>query len=423
MKNIKVVLIIVLFCTFCMPGYTMSINVQSENQQDLKASFNEIKLKADDGAVLDQFGRSVSLSGNRVLIGAHWDRDNGPDSGSAYIYDFNGVSWEQTTKLLANDGSTGDEFGYSVSLFGDRALIGAFGDDDMGVDTGSVYVFDFDGQNWIQTAKIFPSDVTGNNEFGRAVSLENNRALIGASESNNSGSAYVFDFDGNNWLETAKLVPEEGGVNEYFGWSVSLSTNRALIGSYGDNVYSGSAYIFALGTKGWSETTKLTASDGATADHFGISVSLEDDRALIGSYMDDTDLGFNLGSAYVFELKNSGWVETVKLTASDADYTKKAQFGSSVSLLGNQALIGAQEDGDGRNKTGSAYLFKFKNGTWNEVDKLTASDGDDGDRFGVSVSLSGKHILIGAKDDRDNGGKSGSAYVFVTDLIFVNGFD
>jgi uncharacterized repeat protein (TIGR01451 family) len=373
------------------------------------------KLTASDGAAFDQFGYSVSLSGDRALIGAHLDDDSGTDSGSAYVFDFDGTSWSETDKLIA-DGAAGDQFGVSVSLAGDRALIGTRSDDDNGSGSGSAYVFDFDGTSWSETAKLTASDGAASDYFGWSVSLSGDRALIGAhrddENGSDSGSAYVFDFDGSTWSETAKLTASDGAALDHFGWSVSLLGDRALIGAYRDEdngFLSGSAYVFDFNGTSWSETDKLTANDGAAGDEFGYSVSLSGDRALIGAYLDD-DNGTNSGSAYVFDFNGTSWSETDKLTASDG--AASDNFGWSVSLSGDRALIGANRDDDRGTDSGSAYVFDFSGTSWSETSKLTPTDGAAGDFFGSSISLSGNRALISAHFDDDSGSDSGSAYVF-----------
>jgi uncharacterized repeat protein (TIGR01451 family) len=376
----------------------------------------EAVLIPSDGEYADRFGHSVSLSGDRALIGAYWDDDNAGNSGSAYVFDFDGSSWSETTKLTAGDGAAGDRFGYSVSLSGDRALVGAYGDDDNGSDSGSAYVFDFDGPSWSETAKLTASDGAAGDRFGYSVSLSGDHALVGAygddDHGSDSGSAYVFDFDGPSWSETAKLTASDGAASDQFGVSVSLSGDRALVGAYWDDdngSSSGSAYVFDFDSTAWTETAKLTASDGAAGNLFGVSVSLSGDRALVGAYGDD-DNGNDSGSAYVFDFDGPSWSETAKLTASDG--AANDWFGFSVSLSGDQALVGAFRDNDNGNDSGSAYVFDFDGPSWSETAKLTASDGAVGDRFGYSVSLSGERALVGAFRDDDNGNDSGSAYVF-----------
>ena len=300
---------------------------------------------------MHRFGQSVSISGDRALIGAHLYEEDNLFSGAAYIFDFDGTTWNQSALLIANDASSFDEFGFSVSLDGDRALVSARLDDDKGSNAGSaVYIFDFDGTNWNQTQKLTANDGAPGDDFGYSVSLKGNRALVGAEANddngNASGSAYVFDFDG------------------------------------------------AI----WSQTQKLTASDGQLGDQFGFSVSLSGDRALIGVFADD-DLGVDAGSAYIFDFDGANWNETQKLTASDGD--ESDTFGWSVSLDGSRALISARRDGENGVNGGAAYVFDFDGTNWNESEKLTASDGEAGYIFGYSVSLEKDRALIGVTSDDD----------------------
>ena len=375
------------------------------------------KLTASDGASSDQFGFSVSLSGDRVLIGSPYDDDNASDSGSAYIFDYSGGLWSQTTKLTAVDGAAGDSFGFSVSLSGDRALIGAYGDDDNAAESGSVYIFDFAGGVWAQSVKLSAADRAAGDRFGYAVSLSGDRALIGAylddDNGSGSGSAYIFDFAGGVWAQTAKLTAAGGAPGDNFGYAVSLFGDRALIGAYRDDDNgsgSGSAYVYDLSGGVWSQSAKLTATDGAGFDNFGSSVSLSGDRALVGAYLNDGNAS-NSGSAYVFDFAGGVWTQTTKLTASDG--AAGDRFGSSVSLSGDRVLIGAyRDDEDGFTDSGSAYIFDFAGGVWSQTTKLTATDGAASDNFGYSLSLSGDRALIGAYLDDDHGNDSGSVYLF-----------
>ncbi len=397
---------------------------------DLTAgSWSEMNKLTSKGAADDQFGISVSLSaGNRALVGAYRDDDqSAANAGSAYVFELIAGSWSEVAKLTASDGSFGDQFGYSVSLSGDRALVGSIGDDDNGSESGSAYVFELIAGSWSEVAKLTASDGALGDQFGFSVSLSGDRALVGAIDGGDngseSGSAYVFELIAGNWSEMAKLTASDDASGDQFGYSVSLSGDRALVGAYLDDdngSNSGSAYVFDLSGGSWLETAKLTANDGENEDLFGSSVSLFGDRALVGAYLDG-DNGFASGSAYVFDLTTGSWSEVAKLTASDGAFGD--QFGYSVSLSGDRVLVGAIEGGDNGSESGSAYVFELIAGNWSEMAKLTASDGAFGDQFGSSVSISGARTLVGAYKNDDRGSDSGSAYVFVNDLIYRDGFD
>ncbi|WP_181918785.1 FG-GAP repeat protein [Wenzhouxiangella sediminis] len=368
------------------------------------------RLEADDGAEYDSFGFAVGISGDRVLIGAYGDDDSGGDSGSAYVFDFETEGWSQNGKLVAIGGAAHDRFGRSVSLYGTRALIGAYGDDDGAYNSGAAYVFELEGADWTLTAKLAPADGTSGDRFGRAVSLSGDRALIGAylaaGDGADDGAAYVFDFDGLEWQESAKLLPNDG-LNGQFGWSVSLDGDRALIGSA-----TGSARVFELGASGWSQSARLVPDDFEGDDLFGHVVSLSGDRALVGAQEDD-DNGSNSGSAHLFEFDGTSWIQSAKLVAADG--ASEDWFGSSVSLSGNRALVGAYRDNSDQLDTGSAYVFDFDGVTWIQSAKLEPGVADESDLFGRSVSLYGDRALISASLDDANGGNSGAVYVFEFD--------
>jgi len=369
------------------------------------------KLLASDGAAADRFGFSVALDGNTAIIGAEADDDNGNYSGSAYVFIRTGTTWTLQQKLLASDGQAGDDFGRSVALDGDTALIGAISYYSSPSKTGAAYVFTRTGNVWTQQQKLLATDGVVNDYFGFSVSLYGDTALIGAAgDDNQTGSAYVFTRSSTTWTQQQKLFTADGIANDAFGYSVSLFGDTALIGAWGDDdngVQSGSAYVFIRTGTTWTLQQKLLASDGTTDDVFGASVSLYGDTALIGAPLDD-DNGANSGSAYVFTRTGTTWTQQAKITASDG--TTGDQFSSyAVSLDGDTALIGAFGD---YNYQGSAYVFTRTGTTWTQQQKLLASDGITNDYFGYSVAIDGDTALIGAYQDDDNGVDSGSVYVF-----------
>jgi len=380
------------------------------------------KLVASDGAGGDEFGYSVSVSGDVAVVGACLDDDNGSDSGSAYVYRWNGTSWAQEpNKLLASDGAAGDDFGCSVSVSGDVAVVGAYLDDDNGSHSGSAYVYRWNGTSWAQEPnKLVASDGAWGDRFGWSVSVSGNVVVVGAYDDDDngsySGSAYVFRWNGTSWAqEPNKLLPSDGAGGDRFGWSVSVSGDVAVVGAYGDDdngTDTGSAYVFRWNGTSWVQEAKLLASDGAEFDDFGRSVSVSGDVAVVGApYADEN--GSDSGSAYIFARNQGGpdnWGQVTELLPSDGaadDY-----FGWSVSLSGDVALVGAYMDDDKGSESGSAYVFRWNGTSWVEQPKLLASDGAADDEFGLSVSVSGNVAVVGAYYDDDKGTDSGSAYVF-----------
>jgi hypothetical protein len=373
------------------------------------------KLLASDGAEGDNFGCYVSLSGDTALIGSWLDDDSGDMSGSAYVFVRSGINWIQQAKLLASHGKADDLFGWSVSLDNDTALIGAYWDNDNGDKSGSAYVFIRTGTTWTQQQKLLASDGDTMDYFGYSVSLSGNTALISAPlddyNGDASGSAYIFTRTGTIWTQQAKLVAADGAIGDNFGIRVFLDGDTALIGASADDDIRGSAYVFTRTNTTWTQEAKLLASDGESDDFFGWFVSLSDDTALIGA-PGDSDYGDSSGSAYVFTRTGTTWQQQQKLLPLDGDVWD--YFGYAVSLCDDTAIVSAPQDDDNGEDSGSAYVFTRTGTAWTQQQKLLASDGQAGDTFGWwSVSLNGDFALISSCRDDDNGLDSGSAYVFI----------
>ena len=407
-KCLAVGIILLFIGTFTIPSSGQQAEKSSLpglNLKNLDEYWNEIqKLLASDGTSNGQFGVSVSLSKDTALIGA-WSSQT--ITGSAYIFTQSGTNWTQQAKLVSYQ--SGDYFGHAVSLDGDTALIGAYGDNIL---NGAAYVFTHTGATWTLQAKLLASDGAMYDSFGCSVDLDGDTAIIGAEgDSDNgvySGSAYVFTRSGTTWTEQQKLLASDGAEKDNFGCSVSVSGETVLIGANGDyeSDIMGSAYVFTRSGTIWTQQAKLLASDGAVGDGFGHSVSLSGDTVLIGAHGDDFSKNWT-GSAYVYTRMDNNWTQQQKLLASDG--SRQELFGCSVSLEGDTALIGAQGD---YGYQGSAYVFTRTGANWTQYQKVFASDGNTEDDFGHSVSLDNNTTLFGAFGDDDYGSYSGSAYVF-----------
>ena len=320
----------------------------------------------------DHFGCSVSISGDTVVAGAKGYLNN---NGRAYIFyrDQGGTdNWGEVKHVSPDEGFGDDYFGCSVSISGDTLVVGAYGDSYNGINAGSAYVFDRNEggpDNWGQVKLIRPIDGDGADRFGSAVSISGDTVVVGARYDEDNGS------------------------------------------------YSGSAYIFHRnkdGTNNWGQVKKITASDGASYDSFGYSVSISGDTTVVGAAGDD-DNGASSGSAYIFYRNQGGtdnWGEVQKITASDG--AESDSFGLSVFISGDSLVVGAIGDDDNGSHSGSVYLFARDQGgadNWGEVQKITASDGAESDDFGRSVAIGDGTLVVGADGDDANGIDSGSAYV------------
>ena len=311
------------------------------------------------------------------------------------------------TKLTADDGVAGDQLGWAVAVEGDRALAGA---PFNAAGQSAAYVFAYDGTDWAQDAKLTATNGEAFDTFGWSVAIDGDRAFVGAPFGGSffQGAAYVFEYDGTAWTQQAKLTALDGASFDSFGQSVSIDGDRALVGAFGDDSGAGAAYVFEYDGTAWTQQAKLTPTDAEAFDFFGQSVSLDGDRALVGATLDD-DNGSGSGSAYVFAFNGAAWSQQAKLLASDGEAFD--DFGTSVALHGDRALVGAVAEDENGASAGSAYVFAFDGAVWTEEAKLLAADGAADDFYGISVALAEGRAVVGSPG---TAGTAGAAYAYVS---------
>jgi hypothetical protein len=378
------------------------------------------RITASDPGQGDGFGRGVAISGDVAVVGAPSEDQGGTDSGSVYVYRFTGSGWAEEAKLGASDPTAGGYFGCSVAIDGDIVLVAKDRDHNAPICSGAAYVFRFDGARWFEESKLVPADRSSCDNFGSSVSVSGELALVGAARGqgcslSGKGSAYVFRFNGERWIEETKLAASDAASNEdLFGFSVSASGDRCVVGA--SNAWSraqtagGAAYVYHYDGAHWVEEAKLTAFDALWGDRFGSTVSIDEDVVLVGAPGKD-DAVADSGAAYVFRYRG-GWLNEGKLVPSDI--ASGDQFASSVSVNGDSALMGSLGDDDRGDSSGSAYLYRFSDGKWTEGIKFTASDGAASDVLGLSVCLGATLAIVGACGDDTDAQDTGSAYVFGT---------
>ncbi|MCP3915437.1 MAG: hypothetical protein GY711_07775 [bacterium] len=365
-----------------------------------------IKLRASDGTTGDLFGYRVGLDGDRAVVGAWFDDDLGESSGSVYLFEVS--SAQERIKLAASDGEAYDFFGCAVAIEGGTAVVGSRGDDGS---TGAAYVYDV--ETGVERHKLTAPDGAGGDQFGVAVAISGNRIVVGARNDDdlgpNSGSAYVFHAQTGAFL--SKLVPTGGDSSDLFGESVAIEGARAVVGAPhndGQGSDAGAAYVFDVATG--QQLFELTAADAAPDDFFATSLAFDDGRIVAGAPGDD-DAGSASGSAYVFDAASGA--QLLKWTASDGQGDD--EFGASVDASGRRALVGAPGDDEGASDTGSAYVFDLRTGQ--ERARLGAYDQAAVDHFGGDVAINGVEALVGADLDDDFGNAAGSAYPFELDAV------
>ncbi|MCP5535891.1 MAG: FG-GAP repeat protein [Akkermansiaceae bacterium] len=380
-----------------------------------------------DSTSSDYFGTSVALSGNTAVVGSDLnDSTRGDNTGSAYVFFRNGSSWSQQAKLESTLARAEDQFGYSVAVSADTVIVGApfargvipheFQNDS---DAGSAFVFSRSGSTWSLQQELNGGNGAISNGFGSEVEIEENTAVVGTPgedtpSATGAGAAYVFTKSGDTWNYAARLIADDyfspHDPNPMFGSSISISGNTILVGAWNVRGGEGRAYVFTNNGGSWQQQAILSASTGLA--HFGISVAVENDRALVGAPLERNARG----AAYVFERSGTNWTQQTKLIA--ADETAYSSFGVAVDMSGDTAAIGSdQKTIDSAVAAGCVYIFTTSNGVWSQQQKLTATDATAYHEFGGELAISGETILIGAKNTYYNppvfrGTGYGSAYIF-----------
>lgn len=400
-----------------------------------------LRVVSNDAEQNDRFGDSVSLSGFNAVIGAPLDddacvMDPGCNSGAAYVFAF-GIG--QIKKLTDASGAALDEFGRAVAIDGDTIVVGAPLDDDGGDGSGSAFVFGRDQggkDNWGLVKQLTASVPAASDQFGRSVAINGDTIAVGATGHSDAaslaGAVYIFDRNEggmDNWGEVIKITASDAATPDSLGTAVAISGDTVIATAIGDDAQTGAAYVFGRdvgGASNWGEVTKITASDAASADAFGVSVSLDTDTAVIAAHRNDDacvmDTGCDSGAAYIFERNQGGmdnWGEVTKIIASDD--AAGDEFGNSVSISGDVVIVGAPlndvlcapPDCD----NGNAYIFARDQGgmdNWGEVDDPVIFGSAVSDEVGFSVAISGTTYLVGARfgDDPNGDANTGAVHIF-----------
>ncbi|HEX9962394.1 MAG TPA: BACON domain-containing carbohydrate-binding protein, partial [Pyrinomonadaceae bacterium] len=381
------------------------------------------KLYAPDGAPANFFGYSVALSGDTAIVGVPLDslESLNPASiseGSAYVFTRSGMSWTLQQKLTASDGANRDYFGANVSLDGDTAVVGALFDDvGANANQGSAYVFTRSGTVWTQQAKLTAAQGAAGDRFG--VSVEISGETIVAGTKRDQGAAYVFTRSGTTWSQQQQLKPSNGAAGEEFGSVVTINGETILVSAIGrpvsGNDNQGAVYVFTRAGGVWSEQQILTAADGAAGDRFGSDLAMTGDAAIVGANFDDIGGNADQGSAYIFTRSGGVWTAQAKLLAADG--AAGDHFGSSVAIGGNTAVVGAPDNDfpgildDIYVDAGSAYVFTGGGTTWTQQTQLSQDNVGgifgDGARFGGSAAISGETVLVGIRGADNEDGLAG----------------
>jgi hypothetical protein len=397
--------------------------VRFDSRPDFSGARNPTNLFPNDPQAFALFGYSSGVSGNHLVVGAFTADGAASQSGAAYVFEGSEHRWIQQAKLIASDGLSFDAFGESIAMDRDTIVVGAPGVTAANGDiTGAAYVFRLVEGVWRQEAKLTAGDPVDEAEFGGdlGVAISGNTIVVGARSAVTPpairGAVYVFERYGSVWRQTAKLTQPNGGVFESFGGSVAVNGDTLIAGapaaSQGDATSVGAAYVFTRKRGSWTLQTKLMAEDLQPFSAFGFAVGIDGYAALIGAAFASNSSGVASGAAYVFERTSNSWKQQAKLAARDGENFDF--FGSRLAISGSTVVIAAEEHSTPAGSfTGSAYIFQREKDSWEQTQELIANDGTAGAKFGCSVALDGKTLLVGAgPQSTATGVSAGEAYVF-----------
>jgi len=365
----------------------------------------------------DEVGTSVALRGDVAVVGAAL---RGGD-GTALVYRRSSAAWPEEQVLFASDAAADDAFGQAVGVEGDVVVVGAPGRGGV----GAVYVYRWNGAVWQEVQILIASDAATGDEFGASVAIRGDVLAVGARARDcgaviDCGAVYVYRFDGSGWTGEQRITASDASVNARFGFSVDANDTRVLVGSpnKGCGTFNncGLAYSYDWNGSAWTGEVKLQGIGLGAGDWYGSSVALDGDYAMVGSPQDDLGAA-NAGTAYRFQRSGATWTQLNRFSPSDP--LAAAQFGSSVALdvAGERLLVGAAfANAPGATGTGTVYVFRKNVTGWVELGKLNASGLGAGDQFGGAIALGGSFAIVSARLNDFDGANAGAAFVHAVSL-------
>jgi len=392
----------------------------------------------------NQFGKTTVVSGNWIAISAPKNDDNGYSSGSVDIFKLVENNWEFQQTILPLNLSAFNYFGHSLAMEDSVLVVGAPGDSENGHKSGAVYVFRNTENGWIEETCLRADDGKRNDSFGESVAIFDDRILVGAHRgsglSTKTGCAYSFSYDGNDWIQSEKIFADDGNDYDHFGCSVALSENWALVGSYQSNSKQGAAYLFFNGDLSLLESqpaisideevkwevdiptknneikdvniekyiTKKNISKGRIFEKENKTIpARQPETRIVKEEKKNNHSGDNpiVRNATRTETENRSWTQFQKLEASDGQ--SGSFFGYSVDICESDIVIGSYLADGIESQSGAVYLYQFQNETWGETIKIFESMGKKHDYFGIHVDIDVNRLFVGASHSENNGMNSG----------------
>lgn len=357
---------------------------------------------------LSSFGSSVSIYGNFAIVGNRDDKiGSNFTQGSVSIYQYDGAKWILMQKITDATGAAGDKFGYAVCMTDKYFVVGAVGDDvGANTDQGSFSIYQYNSTSWVLVQKITDAAGAANDYFGVSVSISGNNIIVGSSgddigSSIDQGSALFYKYNGTSWVLVQKVYEAVGLTSDFFGHSVSLSGNYAIVGAFyydvGANSNQGAVTIYKYNGTNWIWMQRISDAYGTAGDAFGCSVSISGNYAIVGANGDDVGANSDQGSASIYQLNGSSWILMEKITdpaGAVVDY-----FGGNVFISGNYVMIGCtHDDAAAGDNQGSATIYQRVGQGWQRFQCLTDPGGKANENFsagGLAIHDATKQFLVG----------------------------
>jgi hypothetical protein len=390
----------------------MSVGIVAAGSQG-KGPFTEFRLTPGDAPANAQYGRSVAMDGDLVAVGMGGDGA----VGAVYLYRRQGMAYIPEATLTAPDATPGAEFGRTVAIQGNLVIVGArFAQAGSLSKAGAVYVFRKHAGSWEPGEKITSPAPSNEDNFGRALAIQGDTLVVTARKENlgasDVGAAYVYRRQGGSWTFQEKLEAGDPAPGAYFGQSVALSGDLMAVGARNaDPAGAGGFYLFRRDGDGWAGAAKVTPPDGKKNDQYGFCIAISGNTIAVGARRADTGTTKpDAGAVYVYTMTDGGVVPVARLTPGDAEAGD--EFGQSVAFAGDVLAVGAWKDDVGGNAgQGSISLFSRAGGSWIEAGRVVASDGRAGDEFGYSLAGFGNRLVTGAHTADVISADDGAAYV------------
>lgn len=358
-------------------------------------------------------GASVALGENTLVLGAPDDDTAGPFAGAAYVYVRKGSGWEQRARLVGRPTTGYRSFGESVAISRDVIVVGAPFENVHGEGSGAVYVYMHNGTNWVEQARLTPTDAKADQLFGDAVAIDGNTIVVGAfldsQQGSNAGAAYVFTRTGVTWTQRAKLTASDASEFAFFGSAVAIQGHTIVVGA----PTAERAYVFELAGAQWTEQAALSPWDLPVGDYsgFGAAVTVDGGTIAVGApSQSSTEL--RTGAVYTFRQKGKKWEQQKILSAPAA--TEGDEFGTSVALKGSRLAVGAPYRGE--QNEGAVYLFSMHGNHWRAPSMRSADTDVFSAYFGASVALTKDRLLTGAPAFVDFAGEQSAGAGFLHTL-------